>query len=440
MNLKRNYRQTQFSLIDEDTSRRSRFRIVEEEFWEYEHCVSPLLQPNQDLILDFTDFFSRRKFLLPRGYHKVILPQFAEEDFEILWEICLQKYEKIPPQINPPKNSDEKTLSKYETQLLSAKNLLFEGNLSYKQISIFTGLKKTQIGSLSKRLQTSGQILPFKNKRPSKLNEQHIEFLKSLLTQRNGCILTLSQLKEKLLEQFPTIEKISLKTIANMLQKENFTFKKVSIHVDRKNYPQNLELQKTVSKKLITVLSQDYKIIFVDETGIKLNSSPKYGWGKKGEKISVQVETSKKNYTVMAAITDEEILGCQVIEEGGTKKEDFLGFVCTVINKCIQRTLFSIIVVFLDNAPSHISPFIQNNLDEQVILLYNAPYSPMLNPIEEFFAKFKKLIKKNLIKNSSQLIHAIQYALNAFTSNDLKGYMRHVLQYVYAALNNQELL
>jgi len=53
---------------------------------------------------------------------------------------------------------------------------------------------------------------------------------------------------------------------------KGYLFKKVSSHVDRKDYPKN-KLKKKVCKELIAILSQNYNIIFVDEVGTKLNPS-----------------------------------------------------------------------------------------------------------------------------------------------------------------------
>jgi len=172
----------------------------------------------------------------------------------------------------------------------------------------------------------SGQTLPFQTKRPSKLNQQHLEHLKYLLNRGNGCLYTLKELKNHLLYNFPEIGDISLKTISNYLKKKlDFTFKRLSATVDRRNFPTTKILQKKVSKELITALSQEYKVIFVDETGFKLNSYPSYGWGKKGEKVSVNVQVNKENFSLMFAITDQEILGCQIITECGAKKRRFSG-------------------------------------------------------------------------------------------------------------------
>jgi transposase len=50
----------------------------------------------------------------------------------------------------------------------------------------------------------------------------------------------------------------------------------------------------------------------------------------------------------------------------------------------------------MDNAAFHRGPRVQEMCDEAgVKLLYLPPYSPDLNPVEEWFAQLKAFIKKN---------------------------------------------
>ena len=407
----------------------------------YQAKTTSFLRPNTDLIINFDGIFRLRSFRLIQGFHALNLPVFDELEILVLLEELFERYKEPSDSSNIENILQQKPqkISKKEVALLEAKDYLLERNLTYKQIAEFTGLKVTQIKSLQKRLSTTGEILPFKKKRPSKLNETHRNFIIALLTEKNGCILTLAEIKTQLLRHFPLIENISLQTISNTLKKEKFSFKKISPYINLRVNDQYKIKQKKVSEKLITILSQEYKIIFVDETGIKLNCHPSYGWGKKGEKVSLEVHKSKKNFSIIAAITDQEVLGCQILEKGGVKKEDFLGFLCTVINQCFIPEDFHEIIVFLDNATSHTTPYVTANLASQVTFIFNASYTPMLNPIEEFFSKFKSLIKKELIENSFQLIHAVQKALTSFSRSDFRGYIRHVLKNAEVALQGENL-
>ncbi len=313
---------------------------------------------------------------------------------------------------------------------MKASEYLLEGLLSEQKISQITGLTLSKIKSLSKRLQKTGQIFPFMNKKNGKLNSDHEEFLIHQIEGHNGCILSLSEMKKKLWDNFPHIQNISSKTLSNYLKKLGYTYKKISPSIDKRNFVANQTKQLAVAKQLITLLSQDYSVMFVDETGVSLNCCPNYGWGKKGKKISLEIKGNLKNYSIMAAITKKQVLGCQIIQKGGTTKEDFLGFVCSMIQEYFTDTLYNEIIVFCDNASSHTSPFIPLHAGNKITFVFNAPYTPMLNPIEEFFSKFKHSIKKEWISDEKQLLQAVITALNSFKPNDIKGYVRHVLHII----------
>ena len=54
----------------------------------------------------------------------------------------------------------------------------------------------------------------------------------------------------------------------------------------------------------------------------------------------------------------------------------------------------------------------------------------MLNPIEEYFSKLKKLLRKMSTTSEKDLILSLQEAMNLFNANDFKGYIRHVLFFI----------
>jgi transposase len=52
-------------------------------------------------------------------------------------------------------------------------------------------------------------------------------------------------------------------------------------------------------------------------------------------------------------------------------------------------------VLVMDNASFHHTPNTRQMCDDAgIILVYASPYSPNLNPIEEFFAELKAFVKK----------------------------------------------
>jgi len=110
--------------------------------------------------------------------------------------------------------------------------------------------------------------------------------------------------------------------------------------------------------------------------------------GKKREKTSLSQQVKSKNYSVMAAVTGNKVLGCQ-ITKGGVKQGDFAGFFCTLFQEKNVGNRNTNLVIFIDGASTHHSKFVKSTFESKITFLFNAGYSPMLNPIGEFFSKFK---------------------------------------------------
>ena len=87
-------------------------------------------------------------------------------------------------------------------------------------------------------------------------------------------------------------------------------------------------------------------------------------------------------------------MGCQIVKDG-VKAQDYLVFICNLLRHYNMDNNQLGLVIFVDNASAHTVNIVKEKMDLRLIFLYNASYSPMLNPIEEFFSKFKKIILKN---------------------------------------------
>ena len=57
--------------------------------------------------------------------------------------------------------------------------------------------------------------------------------------------------------------------------------------------------------------------------------------------------------------------------------------------------------------------------------MYLPAYSPEYNPIEEVFAKIKKLLGKAAARSREALVEAIGAALSALSAADIRGFFEH---------------
>jgi putative transposase len=81
-------------------------------------------------------------------------------------------------------------------------------------------------------------------------------------------------------------------------------------------------------------------------------------------------------------------------------------------------------IVILDNLPSHKVEGVRTAIENAgARLLYLPSYSPDLNPIEQWFAKLKTLLRKPAARTFDALIHAIASALQTFTPDECANYL-----------------
>lgn len=77
----------------------------------------------------------------------------------------------------------------------------------------------------------------------------------------------------------------------------------------------------------------------------------------------------------------------------------------------------------MDNLGSHKVAGVREAIEARGAgLLYLPPYSPDFNPIEQFFAKLKALLRKAAARTLDALIAAIAAALDAFSPAECANY------------------
>jgi transposase len=80
----------------------------------------------------------------------------------------------------------------------------------------------------------------------------------------------------------------------------------------------------------------------------------------------------------------------------------------------------------MDNLSAHKGERVRELIEERGCeLLYLPSYSPDFNPIEEAFAKIKRLVRKAEARTREALVKVIGSALSAVTTEDARGFFEH---------------
>ena len=86
--------------------------------------------------------------------------------------------------------------------------------------------------------------------------------------------------------------------------------------------------------------------------------------------------------------------------------------------------LFRVSVSYICNLSSHRVEGVRTAIENAgACLLYLPAYSPDLNPIEQWFAKLKALLRKAAARTFNALIDAIASALETFTPHECANYL-----------------
>ena len=76
-------------------------------------------------------------------------------------------------------------------------------------------------------------------------------------------------------------------------------------------------------------------------------------------------------------------------------------------------------IIVLDNAAFH--KLKKLKIPDNIILIFQPPYSPELNPAEKMWAKFKRAFTNNLFYNLKQVSHFIDTEIEKLTKSQVKN-------------------
>lgn len=160
------------------------------------------------------------------------------------------------------------------------------------------------------------------------------------------------------------------------------------------------------------------KLVFLDESGIRTNISPIYGWSKKGERCFGFTPGAWKSYTILSAINTSRVID-SILIDGAVDKSTFKYFMEDLLFPKLEPGT----IVVMDNLSVHKNSFnIYKFRRRSIDIKYMPPYSPDFNPIENMWSKVKSIIRKISPKNFDEVWNATNEALWQITRSNLAGW------------------
>ncbi len=142
------------------------------------------------------------------------------------------------------------------------------------------------------------------------------------------------------------------------------------------------------------------RLVFIDETWIKINMAPMRGWGPRGKRLRGYAPHGHwRTMTFLAALRCDQ-LTAPCVFDGPINGECFRAYV----DQQLVPTLKSGDIVIMDNLGSHKAKAVRQAIRAAgARLWFLPPYSPDLNPIEQTFAKIKhwmRMAQKRTIEDT----------------------------------------
>jgi transposase len=161
---------------------------------------------------------------------------------------------------------------------------------------------------------------------------------------------------------------------------------------------------------------------FIDESGINIAMTRRFGRARPGERIHDTVPKNHgKNVTILGALSSQGIETVMTVE-GATDAAVFRAYV----TKVLVPTLAPGDVVVMDNLGAHKVKGIREVIEAAgAHLIYLPPYSPDLSPIELCWSKLKTYLRAAKARTRDALDEVLKLALDTITSADAQNWFRH---------------
>ena len=165
------------------------------------------------------------------------------------------------------------------------------------------------------------------------------------------------------------------------------------------------------------------KLVFVDETWASTNMARQYGRCPRGERLVSPVPYGHWKTTTFVVGLRCDGLTAPFVIDAPMNGEWFLVYV----EQVLAPTLSEGDIVIMDNLSSHKVAGVREAIEAKgARLLYLPAYSPDLNPIEQFFAKLKSLLRKAAARSIDTLWKVIGRIVRRIPSQECANYFANL--------------
>ncbi|KAG0942018.1 hypothetical protein G6F32_008199 [Rhizopus arrhizus] len=274
------------------------------------------------------------------------------------------------------------------------------------------------------------------------LGEEHKQLILNYIDENPSAVLT--EVVESLLQCFVNLN-VSRTTVYNFMTMQcNLSIKQAQFQPLERNSEEKIQQRYDwVQKWQQTDLDFTTNCVFLDESAIYINLKRGMARSKKGTPAVVTVSMTKAKATsILGAISATGLINVSLripkrIKKRklgyetdaysiGTVTGHYLSFLKATLDEMDKYPEMKGYYLVMDNAPIHSSTDIGKYIHSRGYrFVYLPPYSPELNPIEQFWSVIKSKVKRNKFLEKETLMTKISEACDSLYLSDFKGFVSH---------------
>lgn len=155
-----------------------------------------------------------------------------------------------------------------------------------------------------------------------------------------------------------------------------------------------------MKKEVARAREAGYKIVYIDEVVFSAATMQKKAWAPAHHNIEyLDKRSHMKSQALVAGITQEEGLVAWLIFRRSINQYDYMEFVTQLRENLKDQK----VALFMDNLSVHKSKKCKALYQELNLLpIFNAPYAPEYNGIENYWSAVKKVYKADMLDKVTQ--------------------------------------
>jgi transposase len=305
-----------------------------------------------------------------------------------------------------------------------------------------------------------------KNDKCDQLTEEHKQHLINYFDENpQGYIV---EAVESLTKEFENLEIKKTRVNEFMKNECNLSFKKATFWPEARQSTAKISARLEWAKKWSQAdLEFTKNCVFIDESGFNINMRASRAWGPKGKQAKVVTPTTKGiSHSILGCISARGVINVSVrlpkapakirkIQGGrkrkatpidnskddpkGTTAEHYLKFIKDTLDIIDRQKDMIGSYLIMDNASIHTGGDIEKEIKRRnrgYKCVYLPPYSPELNPIEQFWAIVKKTMKRHKLQDYEMLEDRIKHACLEVPPNQLHNICQHSKKRLVNCLNS----